>query len=192
VADPFVSATEFSEFLGQGVPVDPARVQSLLAGASALIRGYTGQTLSTVTGDVIIVQPEFSQTYGRLNPPPRAWGDIIYLPERPVTACTMTVAAVSFTAFSFNADGVVWRTDGLWWDKAATITYDHGYAETSEEMKEIKAVAMECAARAYAPNASGSPELLSQIALESQGYAPSLFLTDNEKDRLPGQVASVG
>lgn len=192
MSDPFVSAVEFCDWTGIPFPTDVSRLQSILASASSVIRGYTGQTLSTVAADVLIVQPEYSLTYGRLNPPPRAWGDIIYLPERPVTAVSMTVAAVSFTAFSFNADGVVWRTDGLWWDKAATITYDHGYAEGSEEMKEIKAVCIECAARAYAPNASGGPETLAQIALESQGYAPSVYLTENEKDRLPGQVAAVG
>jgi len=186
VSDPFVSATEFCEWTGMAFPTDPSRLQSLLRATSDIIRGVTGQVLSTVAADQIIVQPEFSQTFGRLNPSPRAWGDVIYLPERPVTAVSMTVDALPFTAFSFNADGVVWRTDGLWWDKAATITYDHGYAEGSGEMTEIKSICIDAATRAYTLNERGTGEAFGMELMESRGFAPAIFLLPNELMRLEG------
>jgi hypothetical protein len=165
-------------------PTDPSRLQALLRATSEIIRGVTGQVLSTVVGDVITVQPEFSFTYGIRNPSPRAVGDVIYLPERPVTVVAMTVDAVSFTGFSFNAEGVVWRTDGLWWNKAATITYDHGYAETSSEMQEIKSIVIDAATRAYTLNERGSGEAFGMELMESRGFAPAIFLLPNEMMRL--------
>ena len=96
----------------------------------------------------------------------------------------MVVNALPFTAFSFNADGVVWRTDGLWWDKAATITYDHGFAETSSEMAEIKSICIDAATRAYTLNERGTGEAFGMELMESRGFAPAIFLLPNELMRL--------
>jgi hypothetical protein len=193
MSGPFATAAELSEWLGLAVPDDLARLQALLDSASALIRGSAGQVLSAVSDDVIVVQPEFDQATGRRNPPPRAWGDTIYLPEAPVTTVTIEIDAAPFTEFGFTEDGTVYRTDGKAWTTAAEITYDHGYAETSEEFKRIRTICIESALRAYAPNASGSPAVLNSITLESAGYAPAVFLTENERNSLPSsQTAAVG
>jgi hypothetical protein len=189
MSGPFATATELSEFTGLGVPDDLARLQSFLDYSSALIRRHTGQTLSEVVGDVIIVQPE-STTTGLQPPLPRAWGEIIFLPERPVTAVAVTINAVSFTAFKFTAEGLLYRTDGqAWGTLPITVTYTHGYPETSDVFIAIKSICIEAALRAYAPNASGSPEVLNSIVLESAGYAPMVFLTEGEKQMLPAKVA---
>jgi hypothetical protein len=189
MAGPFVTAAEYSEWTGMPLRDDLSRIQSVLATASALIRGEVGQTLSVVTGDVIVVQPEYDATTGRRSVAPRAIADVIYLPEGPVTAVAITVAAVAFTAFTFNAEGVVQRTDGLAWTAPATITYTHGYAETSEEFQRIREVCMAATARAIQGPTEG-PEF-GGIAPEAIGWATQVFLTEGERAMLPRPL-SVG
>jgi hypothetical protein len=188
MSGPFATAAELSEFTGLGVPDDLARIQALLDYSSSVIRRHTGQTLSEVVGDSIIVQPE-STTAGIQSPLPRAWGNIIFLPERPVTAVAVTINAVSFTAFKFTTEGLLYRTDGqAWGTLPITVVYTHGYPETSDVFIAIKAICIEAALRAYAPNASGSPAVLNSIAIESAGYAPMVFLTEGEKQMLPNHA----
>jgi len=189
---PFATATEFCEWTGMPLPQDLARLQALLDSASSLIRGETGQVLSEVTDDVIVVQPEFDPVFGRRNPPPRAMGDVIYLPERPVTAVAIEVDAVAFTDFGFTSEGVVYRTDGSWWDKAAEITYSHGYAETSQEFGQLRAICIEAASRAYTLNERSASEAMGSTLMETAGYAPEVFLTEGERQSLPGTMAAVG
>jgi hypothetical protein len=179
---PFATAEEYFEWIGQPKPADLAREQAVLDSASSLIRGHTGQILSQVVGDVIIVQPEFDETTGRRNPPPRAWGDVIYLPELPVTAVTITVDAVAFTAFGFTSEGTVYRTDSNNWTSPATITYSHGYAETSREFGEIRTICMEMADRALR-----SPEapLSFEPSEETIGWRTRMFLDEQQRMRLP-------
>jgi len=179
---PFATAEEYFEWIGQSKPADLAREQAVLDSASALIRGFSGQVLSQVVNDVIVVQPEFDETTGRRNPPPRAWGDFIYLPELPVTAMSIVVDAVSFTAFGFTDDGTVYRTDNKLWTKPATITYSHGYAETSREFGEIRTICMEMTDRALR-----SPEapLSFEPSEETIGWRTRLFLDDQQRLRLP-------
>jgi hypothetical protein len=177
VADPFATAQELAQLLGIAVPDDLARMQMYLELASAEIRGSSGQVLSEVTGDVVVFEPTWSQT--------------IYLPERPVTAVTsVTVKAVATTDYRLVDERKIVRgsdpnvLSSLTWQYGATVTYTHGYAETTESYKTIKVICLDAAARAYAPNASGSPEVLNSIALESVGYAPAVFLTASEKMQL--------
>jgi hypothetical protein len=191
MAGPFATATEFCEWTGMAIPSDLARLQQLLTSASAMIRGESGQTLSQVIGDVLIVQPEYDATFGWRNPYPRASGGVIYLPEAPVTACTIVVDAVSFTAFTFNADGVVQRTDGKAWTKAATITYTHGFAETSEDFKTIKSICIEMVKRAYTGDERGTAFSQGGIPVETVGFPTALFITESERQSLPG-LAAVG
>jgi hypothetical protein len=187
---PFATAEEYYEWIGQSKPSDLARSQVLLDSASAMIRRFTDQTLSQVVNDVIIVQPEFDETTGRRNPPPRAWGDIIYLPEAPVTAVSIVVDAVAFTAFGFTTEGTVYRTDTKAWTKPATITYTHGYAETSTEFNEIRTICMEMVDRALR-----SPEapLSFEPSEETIGWRTRLFLDEQQRISLPWPGAvSVG
>ena len=182
--DPFVSAAEFCDLTGLPVPDDNSRVQAILRASSDVIRGYTGQTLSEVTGDVIVVRSEYDSTTGWRNPAPRALGGTFELPQRPVTAVTMTVSALAFTAFEFNADGVVQRTDGNAWTEDATVTYSHGFAESSQAMSEIRSICIDMAARAFTLNQNGAGEAFGNALMESQGWAPAVFLLPNEQARL--------
>lgn len=185
MSDPFASAQDFAQFIGVSLPTDLARMQSLLGSASAAIRRYAGQTLSPVAGDVYTVQPQISATTGQTFPLPRAYGDLIFLPQRPVTAVSSVVTGgSSFTSYSFTSAGLLYRTDGAAWTKSTTITYDHGYAESSDEYSTIKTICMEAVARAYTLNERSASEFLGNTLAESAGYAPEVFLTPGEKAQL--------
>jgi hypothetical protein len=109
---------------------EAARVPALLADASALVREFSGQTLSAVAGDTIILRPV---------------GSLLRLPQRPVTAVT-SVSAVGPDGSTVGAlSGWVWdgrdKIDlscvspaGSWplsWSgplpDTYQVIYDHGY-----------------------------------------------------------------
>ena len=171
---PFATASESCEFTGLPLPDDLARFQSHLLMASAEIRGYCHQTLSAVAGDVVTRYPTAST--------------FLSLPERPVTAVSeVLVDGVAETGFYVIPRGIrsgSVASPGSAWTRGATVTYSHGFAETDPEFGVLRTICIESAARAFAPNASGSPEVLGQIALESGGYAPAVFLTQNERETL--------
>lgn len=185
MSDPLASAQDFAQFIGVSLPTDLARMQQLLGSASAAIRRYAGQTLSPVTGDIYTVQPQISATSGQAFPLPAAYGEVIFLPQRPVTAVSSVVTGgANFTSYSFTSAGLVYRTDGNAWTKPTTVTYDHGYAESSDEYATIKTICMEVAARAYTLNERSASEFLGSTLAESAGYAPEVFLTPGEKAQL--------
>jgi hypothetical protein len=194
VSDPFATAGELAQYIGNTEPTDLARMQGFLASASAVIRKYAGQTLSQVVGDVVIVQPMYSLTTGQAFPlPGAAYGATILLPQRPVTAIASIVAnSVSVTAFQFTSAGVITRTDGNGWLYAATITYTHGFDETADEYAAIKNICIEAASRAYTLNERSASEAMGSTLMESAGYAPEVFLTEGEKAQLQFGRAYVG
>jgi len=173
MSGPFATATEFCEFIGLPVPNDLARIQAHLGLASAVIRRYCDQVLSVVTNDVVTL------------PPVR--GSTLILPERPVTAVSsVLVNGSSVTDFWFTAAGILHRgtvtgTIGESWVYGATITYTHGYAETTDEFHAIKTVCMEAASRAYTLNERSASEAMGSTLMESAGYSPEVFLTQGEK-----------
>ena len=181
--DPFATAGELAQLIGAEEPADLARMQMFLGLASAEIRAHTGQVLSPVSGDVVSLEPRFSQ--------------VVFLPERPVTAITQVlVDAVATTDYRFTAGGHLIRGSDptvvslLDWSDGATVTYTHGYAETTDEYQVIKAVCLECASNGYTLNEGGSSAVLGgPTLLESAGFAPAVFLTAEQKRRLD-QLAS--
>ena len=175
MSDPFATAAEFSQFLGLPEPTDLSRMQQHLEMASANIRRYTGQTLSTVAGDVVVL-PALQRTS-------------LVLPERPVTAIASVVAngvtLSSSTDYWFTRAGVLhsgtMTVEGTFWSYGATVTYSHGYAEGSDEYEAIKSVCLEAAARAFTLNERSASEAMGSTLMESAGYAPEVFLTVGEK-----------
>ncbi|WP_432111369.1 hypothetical protein [Streptomyces sp. YPW6] len=108
---------------------EAARAGAMLADASALVRDFTRQELTTVTGDTITLRPV---------------GVLLRLPQRPVTAVT-SVSAVGADGSTAGAlEGWVWDgrdkvslacagPSGAWpagWPgpDAYRVVYDHGYA----------------------------------------------------------------
>jgi hypothetical protein len=174
MSDPFAAATELCEWTGMPVPDDLARIQALLDSASAAIRRFTGQTLSEVTSDIVTLEP--------VN------GDTLILPQRPVTAITaLTVLGIAYTNYRFKSNGLIHNgatpttSEGAFWSNGATVTYSHGYAETSDEFKDIKAICLEMADRALR-----SPEAPSSFepSEETIGWRTRLFLDEQQKSRL--------
>lgn len=174
MADPFATAAELSQLIGLTEPADLSRMQLFIELASAEIRSYTDQTLSEVASEVIIFEPTWSQT--------------LYLPERPVTAVTLvTVNAVTTTDWRLVDERKIIRGSdptvltSLDWSDGATVTYTHGYAETTEAYKMIKKICLEAASNAYTLNQGGASEALGSTVVETAGYAPAIFLTPSQR-----------
>lgn len=175
MSDPFATAGELSQLIGIAEPTDLARMQQFLDLASAEIRRYTGQTLSQVAADVVVLLPQERTT--------------LMLPERPVTAITTVVAnGVTLsptTDYYFERSGLLHSgtvaVEGTFWTYGATVTYDHGYAETTDEYRFLKKVCLEAASNGYTLNERGQSEVLGTVVLESAGFAPAIFLTPSQR-----------
>jgi hypothetical protein len=170
VSGPFATATEFCEFTGLNVPTDLARIQAHLEYASAVIRRFTGQTLSAVTADVVTLEGIDRPT--------------LILPQRPVTAITSVVEdsiTLAATDYTFTRSGLLKRESEADWTDGATVTYDHGYAETDDEFAALRAICIEAASRAYTLNERSASEAMGATLMESAGYSPEVFLTIGEK-----------
>lgn len=170
---PFATAAELAEFTGMSLPTDLARLQSLLASASAAIRRYCDQTLSTVTADVVTLESTDQ--------------NFLILPERPVTFITSVVVdGTPTTAYYFTRAGIIRSgsvsapTDASW-TRGAVVTYNHGYAETDKEFAAIRTVCIQAATRAFTLNERSASEAMGSTLMESAGYAPEVFLTQGEK-----------
>ena len=186
MSGPFATATELCEFSGIPIPSDLARIQALLDAASAEIRGYIGQLGSGVVNETVVIQPQYN-TLGQVYPLPSSYGEILLLPERPVTTVSsITWNGAAFTAFGFTSAGVLYRTDGrAWAPYPATVVYNHGYAETTDEYGRLKTVCIQAALRAFTLNERSASEALGSTLMESAGYSPEVFLTEGEKMKLP-------
>ena len=166
---PFATATEFCEYTGIGLPSDLARLQSILAMSSSVIRSFCGQELSVVTDEEVTVQPSDTET--------------LVLPERPVTAVSVLEGTVPVTEFTFTRSGLVFRTSGSW-SVPTTVIYTHGYTETEPEFIAIKTICMDSASRAFTLNERSASEAMGSTLMESAGYSPEVFLTQGEQMRL--------
>lgn len=128
---------------------DPAEVTKALSFASSVIRGYCGQTLSAVTGDVTILTPV---------------GYAVFLPQVPVTDVTRAemkrvdadgvVSWVDIVAYDWLPNGMLYSTlrrpgfgvDAWPIDRlpgGVRVTYSHGFATIPDDLKDL------CAFLAY-------------------------------------------
>jgi hypothetical protein len=118
---------------------------------------------------------------------------VLLLPERPVTAITTVVAnSVTLspsTDYRFTRAGRLISGTllaiGTDWTYGATVTYDHGYAETTDEYVAVKTVCLEVASRALQRDERSVGEFQNTFAVtETAGYGPETFLTPGEKTQL--------
>ena len=176
MSDPFATAAELSQFIGNPEPTDLARMQLFLDLASAEIRRFTAQTLSEVVADVVVL-------------PATDW-DRLILPERPVTAIpSVLVGSSGYTNYRFSRAGIVYDLNESPWVDGATVTYNHGYAESTDDYKAIKTICLQAASRAYTLNepaslsraVHGMSEAMGSTLMETSGYAPEIVLTQGEK-----------
>lgn len=170
--DSFATAQDLYGHIGEILPDDLSRAQGFLREASSLIRTAAGQVLSTVANDSITL-------VGRAT-------NVLYLPELPVTAVTsVTEAGVLQDAatYTFDSSGTLTRVSGAAWLKGATVVYSHGYQESSTEYGEIRTLTIEVAARAL-QGPGGQAENFGMVMPTTVGFSPSVFLTDNERQRI--------
>jgi hypothetical protein len=164
----FATVAELETFMG--TTGFGARGTAMLGYASAAIRLHCRQDLDATTGR----QEEYAGEWNRY---------VIQVTQIPVTALTLTIAAVAFTEFFANyLTGDIWRDDGGPWDEGPIlVTYDSGFPSLSDEMLGIKTICLEVAARALG---GPSQDTFGIEVPELRGAAPVIFLTDGEKQKL--------
>lgn len=179
---------------------EEARLDALLADASALVRAYTGQDFTTASSQTVTL---------------RAQAGVIRLPQRPVTAVASVVA--------IGIDGtpdvplVDWWWDGLdqirlgegnyvinlpevWWDDedgypgTFSVTYSHGYANVPAD---VVAVVCGMVLRTItAPTMAGGivSETIGPYSyrLDSAGAGTSVALGEMDRRALSRYRRSVG
>jgi hypothetical protein len=174
MAGPFATATELAEWTGLSLPPDLGRLQALLNSASAIIRAHCYQTLSVVEDDIYTAYPTVSS--------------FLSLPERPVTAVDQVlVNGVVTTAFYIVPRGIrsgTLQAPGAAWSSGATVTYTHGYLESSEAFDTFRSITIEMAKRAYTADENGQALFQGQTTAETVGFPTSLFLTPANKEAL--------
>ena len=170
----FATVAELETFMGLGSGSLGARGTAMCSYASTAIRLYTRQDLEVTTGR----QESWAGD---------AWRDYLVLTQRPVTAVSsVTINAVAFTDFTWTRWGHVYKnlTNTLLttaWDTGPIlVTYDSGYAPTSDEMLGVKTITLEAASRALA----GAPNTFGLDIEENRGLSPAVFLTQEEKEFL--------
>ena len=166
---------------------ETARVDALLSDISAYARGYTGQDFALQTTTVIL---------------PITDGDI-FLPQRPVVAVssvkTLDEDGLPGPSTPWEFDGVgtlcvgtsSWVINGpAWWADqqcftTAEVTYQHGYAETPDDV--LAAVCGAVIRNITSPNPMVSGINRETIGEYSYGLAagtvsgPSVYLSDRDK-----------
>jgi len=165
----FATVAELEAYMGtSGLG---SRGTAMLGHASALIRGYTHQDLDVVAGR----QEEHAANEVQA---------FLHTTQIPVTAVTLiTINAVAFTDFEWSEWGQIHKNDWTAWDAGPiVVTYDSGWATTTDEFARIKGICLGVAARAMA--GPTGLETFGPEAQELRGAAPSLFLTPEDKMQL--------
>lgn len=185
--------------LGRDVTCDEdARLDALLADASALVRAYTGQDFSAATDTVTL----------------RAQGGVIRLPQRPVTA----VASVTAIGLNGTPDVALvdWWWDGLdqvrlgegnfvinlpevWWDDedgypgTFAVTYTHGAPVPPDVVAVVCGMVLRTVT---APTSVGgvTSETIGPYSyrLESAGVGTAVSLSEMERKALSRYRRTVG
>lgn len=148
---PFATAAELAAVMQ--TPVDSAAADLALASASAVIRRWTRQTITRVTGDVVQLRA--------------ADCDALVLPQRPVVSVSeVKVQALVLTDWVLSGDRLL-RTGG-WRHLPGTssypdpgivhVTYTHGWDEIPDD---VRAVCLDLASATLA-----NPSMLRQEGID--------------------------
>lgn len=178
--------------LGRDVTCEEdARLEALLADASALVRAYTGRDFEQTTDDVVIL---------------RGQGGTIRLPQRPVTKVSLVQAigaagTPDITLVDWIFDGIdtirvgegnyVINLPAIWWDDDGypgtyRVTYSHGYATPPPDV--VMVVCSMVLRTITAPTMVGglTSESIGPYSyrLESAGVGTAVSLGDMERKAL--------
>lgn len=116
MAEPLITSQDVASRLGRPLTESElARVEALIADASAEIRAYTGQTITPGTSTVTL--PVLNRR--------------VILPQRPVTA------VLTVDGEPVNDPDVVGPVLRGMWGCEATVTYEHGYASVPDDIKAV-------------------------------------------------------
>lgn len=196
--DPLATVEDLEARLGRDLTAEEAaRADALLADASALIRGWTGQDFTLVEGDVITLRPV---------------GTVVRLPQRPVQAVTAVVATggseaipdVPLPAGAWTWDGIdkvdIWPPDTSWllslpetWADGALvdtyrITYAHGWDEVPADVVAVVCAMVLRTLLAPSPIAGMVSERIGQYNYQLQqstgSVGATVMMTQADRDAL--------
>jgi hypothetical protein len=168
---PLASVAQLAAYLQQPLTDTDPSALLMLTIASGMVRDYLQQQLTTVTGDVVQLDP--------IN-------GYVLLPEMPVSAVTLvetfdgtvwtTQPTTAYTVsrrmgmiMSVRGTGITWPTDPESW----RVTYSHGYAVVPDS---LVGVALGVAARTYSTPAGAESERIGgyqvKYAMQADGFNP--------------------
>lgn len=125
----FASIAELETFLNKDFAAGAAtnQAQAALDTATDEIKAWTGQAIEQATETVT------------LDP-----GDVVFLPQRPVTAVTAVTADGTVLSVANDVDwysyGALYRDNGLTWGwkrQSVVVQYTHGYATIPDDLKKV-------------------------------------------------------
>lgn len=192
--DPLASLTDLSDRLGRPLTAaEEARGQALLADASALVRGFTGQDFVRTDDEVAVLRAQQGE---------------IRLPQRPVVDVTAVVALGAGGAPDLPVVG--WQWDGidivrtmtdspainmpeLWYEDEAEsypgtyrVTYSHGTATVPADV--VAVVARMALRTMTAPSMAGglTGETIGPYSYrtDGSGVGTAVVMTDDDRKML--------
>lgn len=193
--DPLATIADIEERLGRSLTdVEARRAPALLRDASSKVRSYTRQNFDLVMGDTAVLRPV---------------GTILTLPQRPVRGVTSVVAIggrddipdITLNSWVWNGldeidvHGVGWRTaidydleldyEG-WCPDTYRVLYDHGYAETPDDVLGVVCGMVTRVLLAPSPVEGMTSEQIGQYRYQMGGGSAGarVRLTQEDKDEL--------
>ncbi len=175
---PLATPADLAAYTGQDIP--DAQAGLALRLASGMVRRYTGQTITRVVDDTVVL---------------RGGWPVLYLPQRPVIVddthdLTVTELGDAGLPDLLLADGITFtrcaeeltRDCGVWAARVQ-VTYSHGYASVPDD---ILAVVLDVAARS-----TSNPAGLRSVSIDdySRTFANETLgtsLTDANRQALAG------
>lgn len=149
MADPLITSQDVADRLGRPLtPDETSRVNALIRDASAEVRNYTGQLITT----------------GRSTVTLPVTGGSVWLPQTPV------VGIVAVNGNSVDDPDLVGNRLRELYGCTVTVTYDHGYAEVPDD---IVAVVSAMVIRAMATDPATPMYSREQIGEYSYGLPES-------------------
>lgn len=159
--EPFVSVEELGEYLGQNL-TDSAKAQIAVESACDIVRSLTEQVLNEILSDSIKLDGTDT--------------DALLLPQQPVTSIIEVsdgaTVLVADDDYKLDDNGVLLKPWPGVWTKGRqniSVTYNHGYPQ-SVFPDDLRAVALDIAARIFQQAGSGGNILTETIGLYSVRY----------------------
>lgn len=171
----FATAAELAAMLQRTFSAaETTAAEWALDNATAAIKNYSRQRIEFVANDAVVLRGN--------------WSDILWLPERPVTAVASvtvgTAAVLSTSSYTWSRHGLLHAPTG--WGgphDVVTVTYSHGFAVVPDD---VKAVCLSAAARSFGNPDNLRSETIGSYAVtyNTSATGEGVLLSRSEKETL--------